>query len=40
MKRRYAVLAPEHFAHDAKTAHGVIAYGSYETVAVVDPSCA
>ncbi len=38
--RRYAVLAPDRFAHDAKTAHGVIAYGSDETVAVVDPSCA
>lgn len=38
--RRYAIFAPEHFAVDAKTAHGVIAYGSDETVAVVDPSCA
>ena len=32
------VLAPGHFAHDAKTAHGVIAYGSDETVAVIDPT--
>ncbi|HEY5349451.1 MAG TPA: DUF1611 domain-containing protein [Candidatus Lustribacter sp.] len=39
MKRRYLVLAPDRFAHDAKTAHGVIAYGSDETVGVVDPSC-
>lgn len=38
--RRYAILAPDHFVDDAKTAHGVIAYGSDETVAVVDPSCA
>lgn len=37
--RRYAVLAPECFAHNAKTAHGVIRYGSDETVAVIDPSC-
>lgn len=37
MKRRYAILAPQHFAHDAKTAHGVIAYGSDEVVAVIDP---
>ncbi len=40
MKRRYAILAPQHFADDAKTAHGVIAYGNDETVAVVDPECA
>ncbi|HVA29608.1 MAG TPA: DUF1611 domain-containing protein [Candidatus Baltobacteraceae bacterium] len=40
MKRRYAILAPGHFALDAKTAHGVVAYGTDETVAVVDPDCA
>ena len=40
MIRRYAILAPEHFVDDAKTAHGVIAYGSDETVAVIDPSLA
>lgn len=40
MKRRYAILAPEHFATDAKTAHGVVAYGEDETVAVVDHACA
>ncbi|HET6896409.1 MAG TPA: DUF1611 domain-containing protein [Candidatus Baltobacteraceae bacterium] len=39
-RRRYAVLAPDCFAHNAKTAHGVIRYGVDETVAVVDPSCA
>lgn len=39
-RRRYAVLAPGSFAQNAKTAHGVIRYGSDETVAVVDPSCA
>jgi uncharacterized NAD-dependent epimerase/dehydratase family protein len=39
-KRRYAVLAPGHFAHNAKTAHGVIRYGSDEVVAVVDPDYA
>lgn len=38
--RRYAVLAPERFVDDAKTAHGVIRYGSDEVVAVVDPSVA
>lgn len=38
--RRYAILAPDHFADDAKTAHGVIAYGDDETVAVIDPSSA
>ena len=38
--RRYVVLAPEYFVHNAKTAHGVIRYGSDETVAVIDPSCA
>jgi uncharacterized NAD-dependent epimerase/dehydratase family protein len=36
MKRRYAILAPGHFARDAKTAHGVIAYGQDEVVAVID----
>jgi uncharacterized NAD-dependent epimerase/dehydratase family protein len=40
MKRRYAILAPGHFATDAKTAHGVIAYGHDETVAVIDPLAA
>jgi uncharacterized NAD-dependent epimerase/dehydratase family protein len=40
MKRRYAILAPGHFATDAKTAHGVVAYGTDETVAVVDPDSA
>ncbi|HZY98701.1 MAG TPA: DUF1611 domain-containing protein [Candidatus Baltobacteraceae bacterium] len=37
MKRRYAVLAPGRFAGDAKTAHGVIAYGADDVVAVIDP---
>ena len=37
-KRRYVILAPGEFAQNAKTAHGVIAYGSDETVAVIDPS--
>ena len=37
MKRRYAILAPDHFANDAKTAHGVIAYGTDETAVVIDP---
>lgn len=36
--RRYAILAPQHFATDAKTAHGVIAYASDEVVAVIDPA--
>jgi len=40
MKRRYAVLALDRFERDAKTAHGVIAYGSDEVVAVIDPACA
>jgi uncharacterized NAD-dependent epimerase/dehydratase family protein len=40
VSRRYAVLALGRFEHDAKTAHGVIAYGSDEVVAVIDPSCA
>jgi uncharacterized NAD-dependent epimerase/dehydratase family protein len=40
MKRRYLMLAPGRFAQDAKTAHGVIAYGSDETVAVIDPTLA
>jgi uncharacterized NAD-dependent epimerase/dehydratase family protein len=38
--RRYAVLVPDCFAANAKTAHGVIRYSSDETVAVIDPSCA
>lgn len=38
MSRRYVVFAPGAFAsRAAKTAHGVIAYGSDVTVAVVDP---
>lgn len=40
MSRRYAILALDRFEDDAKTAHGVIAYGADEVVAVVDPSCA
>ncbi|HEY8298810.1 MAG TPA: DUF1611 domain-containing protein [Candidatus Baltobacteraceae bacterium] len=35
--RRYLILAPGQFADNAKTAHGVIRYGSDRTVAVVDP---
>lgn len=38
--RRYAVLAPGCFASNAKTAHGVIRYGTDETVAVIDPEFA
>ncbi len=38
MKRRYAILAPDLFATDAKTAHGVIRYGGDEVVAVIDPT--
>jgi len=38
MKRRYAILAPDRFERDAKTAHGVIAYGGDDVVAVIDPS--
>jgi uncharacterized NAD-dependent epimerase/dehydratase family protein len=38
--RRYVVLAPDCFRDDAKTAHGVIRYGTDETVAVVDSSLA
>ncbi|MGC8484772.1 MAG: DUF1611 domain-containing protein [Candidatus Baltobacteraceae bacterium] len=40
MIRRYVVLAPNAFVQSAKTAHGVIAYGSDPVVAVIDPSCA
>jgi uncharacterized NAD-dependent epimerase/dehydratase family protein len=40
MKRRYAILALDRFEHDAKTAHGVIAYGADDVAAVIDPSCA
>ncbi|HEY1867095.1 MAG TPA: DUF1611 domain-containing protein [Candidatus Cybelea sp.] len=40
MNRRYAILAFDCFEDDAKTAHGVIRYGSDEVVAVIDPSCA
>lgn len=40
MTRRYVAYAPEAFASTAaKTAHGVIAYGTDPVVAVVDPSC-
>jgi uncharacterized NAD-dependent epimerase/dehydratase family protein len=39
-RRRYLILAPERFAIDAKTAHGVIRYGADDVVAVVDPACA
>ncbi|MBV8118221.1 MAG: DUF1611 domain-containing protein [Candidatus Eremiobacteraeota bacterium] len=39
-RRRYLILAPDRFAIDAKTAHGVIRYGGDEVVAVVDASCA
>ncbi|GAC1414438.1 MAG: DUF1611 domain-containing protein [Candidatus Velthaea sp.] len=39
MERRYLILAPDAFAtRAAKTAHGVIAYSSDLTVAVVDPT--
>lgn len=38
--RKYAVLALDRFATDAKTAHGVVAYGNDEVVAVIDPGCA
>ena len=38
MTRRYAILAPDRFATDAKTAHGVVRYGTDEVVAVIDPS--
>lgn len=34
------MLAPDCFVQNAKTAHGVIRYGSDDTVAVIDPSCA
>ncbi|HTA37627.1 MAG TPA: DUF1611 domain-containing protein, partial [Candidatus Acidoferrales bacterium] len=40
MKRRYAILALDRFEHDAKTAHGVIAYGADDVAAVIDPACA
>ncbi len=38
--RRYVILAPGQFADNAKTAHGVIAYSTDETVAVIDPDVA
>lgn len=38
MKRRYAILAPQRFVDDAKTAHGVIRYGEDDVVAVIDPA--
>jgi uncharacterized NAD-dependent epimerase/dehydratase family protein len=40
MRRRYVILAPERFATDAKTAHGVVRYGDDDVVAVIDPSLA
>ncbi len=40
MPRRYVILAPGEFAQNAKTAHGVIRYGTDETVAVIDATCA
>ncbi|HYL27568.1 MAG TPA: DUF1611 domain-containing protein [Candidatus Nitrosotalea sp.] len=40
MTRKYAILALDRFATDAKTAHGVIRYGTDEIVAVIDPSLA
>jgi uncharacterized NAD-dependent epimerase/dehydratase family protein len=39
-QRKYAILAPDRFASDAKTAHGVIRYGSDDVVAVIDPALA
>jgi uncharacterized NAD-dependent epimerase/dehydratase family protein len=39
-RRRYAILAIDRFAVDAKTAHGVIRYGEDDVVAVIDPTCA
>src|SRR5580700_730158 len=38
MSRRYAILAPQRFESDAKTAHGVIRYATDEVVAVIDPA--
>lgn len=38
MTRRYAILAPDRFERDAKTAHGVIRYAADEVVAVIDPA--
>lgn len=35
--RRYAILTPNSFGTNAKTAHGVIRYASDEVVAVIDP---
>jgi uncharacterized NAD-dependent epimerase/dehydratase family protein len=40
VKRRYAILALDRFATDAKTAHGVIRYGADEVVVVIDPASA
>jgi uncharacterized NAD-dependent epimerase/dehydratase family protein len=41
VSRRYAILAIDRFAADAKTAHGVIRYaGDDQVVVVIDPSCA
>ncbi|HET6276073.1 MAG TPA: DUF1611 domain-containing protein [Candidatus Cybelea sp.] len=40
MNRRYAILALDRFATDAKTAHGVIRYGDDDVVAVIDPASA
>ena len=39
-KRRYAILAPGFSAENAKTAHGVISYGSDDVVAVIAPEAA
>jgi uncharacterized NAD-dependent epimerase/dehydratase family protein len=38
MNRRYVILAPDRFETDAKTAHGVIRYGTDAVVAVIDPT--
>ncbi|MDQ2662709.1 MAG: DUF1611 domain-containing protein [Candidatus Eremiobacteraeota bacterium] len=38
--RRYLILAPGQFRDNAKTAHGVIAYGHDEIAAIVDPAFA
>ncbi|MBV8067576.1 MAG: DUF1611 domain-containing protein [Candidatus Eremiobacteraeota bacterium] len=40
MSRRYAILALDRFATDAKTAHGVIRYAGDEIAAVIDPASA
>ncbi|MDQ2680923.1 MAG: DUF1611 domain-containing protein [Candidatus Eremiobacteraeota bacterium] len=38
--RKYLILAPDEFAGNAKTAHGVIRYSADTTVAVIDSSLA